>query len=345
MAAKSTIPSSMRAWQFKSVKGGLDKYLFINESAPLPAQKSNHHLVRILSTSLNPVDFKVTEAPLIGSFLIPKNATPGIDFVGELVKPASGSSLKPGQMVFGMAGASLAAGGAMAEYSVADVKATAVLPEGANAIETGTIGVAGLTAYQSIVPHVKEGSRVFINGGSGGTGVFSIQIAKAVGCHVTTTCSSRNVDLCKSLGADDVIDYTKGPVLEQLKQRKPFDHVVDNVGYDYDLYWRAHDYSVPGAKWVFVGMAPNPSCFAFLFKVRLIPSFLGGGKRKLVQIFAMPEGEQLNIMANWMKEGKVKAVIDEAFTFEKGKEAMTRMKSGRARGKVVVEVDPKVGKA
>lgn len=233
----------------------------------------------------------------------------------------------------------------MAEYGVADVKATAVLPAGANAVETGTIGVAGLTAYQAIVPYVKKGSRVFVNGGSGGTGVFSIQIAKAVGCHVTTTCSTRNVELCESLGADDVIDYTQGPVLDQLKQRKSFDHVVDNVGYDFNLYWRAQDYSVPSAHWVFVGMAPNMACFSFLLKVRLIPSFLGGGKRKLVQIFAMPEGEQLDIIAGWMKEGKVKAVIDEKFDFEKGKEAMSRMKTGRARGKVVIEVNPEVGKA
>jgi NADPH:quinone reductase-like Zn-dependent oxidoreductase len=339
------IPSTMRAWQFKSTKGGLDKNMFINAAAPVPTPKPNQHLVRVLSTALNPVDFKVSEAPFIGQFTIPKNASPGIDFVGELVKPASGSSLKSGQMVFGMAGAALAAGGAMGEYAVADIKATAVLPAGANAVDACTIPVAGLTSYQAIAPYVKAGSRVFINGGSGGTGVFAIQIAKQLGCHVTTSCSTRNVDLCKSLGADDVIDYTQGSVLEQLKQRKPFDHVVDNVGHDFDLYWRAHDYSVPTAKWVFVGMAPNPSCFAFLFKVRLIPGFLGGGKRKLVQIFAMPEGDQLSILAGWMKEGKVKAVIDQRFSFEEGKEAMTRMKSGRARGKVVIEVNAEVGKA
>lgn len=99
-------------------------------------------------------------------------------------------------------------------------------------------GVAGLTAYQSIVPRVKQGDRVFINGGSGGVGCFGIQLAKVVGCHVTTSCSERNVELCRRLGADGVVDYTKVSVADALKEKGwKFDHVVDNVGTNEELIW------------------------------------------------------------------------------------------------------------
>jgi alkaline phosphatase D len=83
------------------------------------------------------------------------------------------------------------------------------------------------------VPHVKSGDKVFINGGSGGTGCFGIQIANAVGCHVTTSCSTANVEFCKSLGAEEVVDYRKGSVIEALKASGvKFGHVVDNIGTD-----------------------------------------------------------------------------------------------------------------
>lgn len=328
----------MRAWQFNSNAGGLEKNLRINEDAPLPVPKADQHLVRVLAASLNPVDYKIAEIPFIGRFATPKNATPGIDVAGEIVKPASGSPLKAGQLVFGMAGASLAAGGAMAQYVPVQAKATAVVPQGGKTTDLATVGVAGMTAYQSIIPYVKDGSRVFINGGSGGTGVYGIQIAKAVGCHVTTTCSTVNVELCKSLGADAVLDYKKAPVLEQLKKQKPFDHIVDNVGADYDLYWKSHEYSQPKAKYVFVGATPGLSFGLFMMKVTLLPGFLGGGKRSFAAMFAEPKIDQMDKIAYWMGEGRVKAIIDQKFKFEQGREAMARMKSGRAKGKIVLEV-------
>jgi NADPH:quinone reductase-like Zn-dependent oxidoreductase len=328
----------MRAWNFNSANGGVEKNLHINEAAPMPIPKADQHLIRVLAASLNPVDYKVAEAPLIGRLIIPKNACPGIDVVGEIVKPASGSSLKTGQMVFGMAGTSLVAGGAMAQYTVVPSKAAAAVPEGADKSALATVGVAGMTAYQSIVPFVKDGSRIFINGGSGGTGVFGIQIAKAVGCHVTTSCSTTNVELCKSLGADEVLDYKQAPVLQQLKKQKPFDHIVDNVGADYDLYWKAHEYSVPKAKYVFVGATPGVGFGLFIMKVTLIPGFLGGGKRSMSPMFAVPNVEHMDTIAKWMGEGKVKPVIDQRFKFEQGKEAMEKMKSGRTKGKIVFEV-------
>ena len=213
------------------------------------------------------------------------------------------------------------------------------IPEGVEPVHAATVGVAGITAYQSIVPHVKKGESIFINGGSGGTGVFGIQIAKAVGCHVTTSCSTANVELCKSLGAEEVVDYKKGNVVEALKKNGvKFDHIVDNVGTDPDLYWRCHEFTKPGALYVMVGGAPTWSGLSNGLKRKLIPGIFGGGKRKFTGFFPSPKIEDLEQVGVWMKEGKVRAVIDSKFKFEEAPKAFERLKTGRTRGKIVVEV-------
>jgi NADPH:quinone reductase-like Zn-dependent oxidoreductase len=112
-------PSTIRAWQYSSTKAGIEKNLKINPSAPLPKPKPNQHPVQVIATALNPVDYKPTEIPLVGRLLVPKPATPGIDFAGCIVTPAIGSSLKRGQVVFGVSGTSPLAGGALSEFTLA----------------------------------------------------------------------------------------------------------------------------------------------------------------------------------------------------------------------------------
>ena len=339
MATPLPLSSTFRIWQYSSTKGGLEKNLKINPSAPLPKPKPNQHLVQVIATALNPVDYKPVEIPIVGRFLVPKPATPGIDFAGCIVTPATGSSLKPGQLVFGMAGTSPFAAGALSEFALTEQKGTVALPDGIDPVDAATVGVAGLTAYQSLVSQVKKGDRVFINGGSGGTGVFGIQIAKAVGCHVTTTCSTTNVELCKSLGADEVVDYKKQSVVEALKANEhKFDHVVDNVGADPKLYWRCHEYTTPGAVYVMVGGTPSFSFLVDSLKRKLWPGFLGGGKRKLMSFFAEPKNDELEQIGRWMKEGKVKAIVDQKFPFEQAPKAFEKLRTGRAKGKIVIDV-------
>lgn len=102
--------------------------------------------------------------------------------------------------------------------------------------------------------YVKEGDHIFINGGSGGSGVFGLQIAKFLGCHVTTTCSMANVELCKSLGVNRVIDCRDENVLDALKSADfKYDHIVDNVGSNSELYRCCHEYSSPSAVYIMVG--------------------------------------------------------------------------------------------
>jgi NADPH:quinone reductase-like Zn-dependent oxidoreductase len=339
----SSIPPTARAWQFNGAKGGLEKSLHINDAAAVPKPSAHQHLIQVIAVALNPIDYKVAEIPFAGGFLTGKNATPCRDFAGRIVTPAANSPLKAGQLIFGLAGNSPVVGGGMAQYTLASESAVASIPQGVDPIDAATVGIAGLTAYQTIAPYVKKGDKVFLNGGSGGTGVFGIQYAKAFGCYVTTSCSSANVDLCKSLGADQVIDYKKGDVADALVASGiKFDHVVDNVGEPATLYYRAHEYTQPNAKYVAVGGNMSLGAASAALGRLLKPGFLGGGKRKLVVYLTNPNVEDLQSIGKLMSEGKVKAVIDTKYAFAEANKAFEKLKTGRAKGKLVVVVDEKL---
>jgi alkaline phosphatase D len=213
------------------------------------------------------------------------------------------------------------------------------LPEGVEVDDAATIGIVGLTEIQAIKPNVKEGDKVFINGGSGGTGVYGIQIAKALGCHVTTSCSTANIELCKSLGADEVIDYKTTDVTKALVEKgQVFSLVVDNVGLTADLYKQSASYLLPAGKFVQVGAGSSMGGLGQIASNMLLPSFLGGGKRKYQMLMTSPSAEDLRQLGSWMKEGKVKAVHDEVFEWEDAPNAFARLRTGRAKGKIVVHV-------
>lgn len=332
----------MRAWQFSSTAGGLDKNLTLNEGVPIPKPKPGQHIVSVLAVALNPADFKVVEVRLIHRLAISKPATPGYDFVGRIVQPAAGSNLKEGQLLFGAAG-SFVVGGALAEYAAVPADRAVLVPEGLEVADAASITMAGITAYQTILPFMKKESRVFINGGSGGTGSWGIQLAKKYGAHVTVSCSSANAEYCTSLGADEVLDYRASPLLGQLQsaaKNRPFDHVVDFVGSNHDLYWKMHTYTTPSARYAYVAF--GPSSLGFLFKAMLLPGFLGGGKRKFDVLPAKENNEQIAEIAQDVVDGRFQSVVNKKFKFEEVVEGYRLVKSGRARGKVVIEVGEKL---
>lgn len=341
MAAEK-IPTTMRAWQYATAKGGIDKNLKLNPSAPVPTPKKDQHLVKILATALNPVDYKPAEWPLTSLLLIPKPATPCIDIAGVIVTPAPGSPLKKGQLVFGAASKTPFAAGGLAEYAAVPSGSVISVPEGLSPIDAAACPVAALTAQQSLQPRLKQGSRVFLNGGSGGVGTYAIQIAKQSGAHVTVSCSGANAALCRSLGADEVLDYRASPLLGQLqrlaKDSKPFDLVVDHVFADPLLYWKAHTYTTPQAPFLNVAGTPSWGYIWTTIKINLLPGFLGGGKRRWESMLTESKEDQLREIGGKLASGEMKTVIDRVFAFEEGAEAFTRLKTGRARGKIVVEV-------
>jgi NADPH:quinone reductase-like Zn-dependent oxidoreductase len=334
------IPSSFRSWQYKSTAGGLENNLTLN-NVPMLQPQANQHLVRILAAGLNPADYRLSEFQFLHKVAFPKPASPGNDFAGYIVRPAQGSTLKPGQLVFGGAGTNFMYGGAMSEYGIALVNNTVPIPTGLSIINAAGITIAGLTAYQSILPYSKPGSRVLLNGGSGGVGSFGIQIAKAEGRHVTVTCSTANVKYCKSLGADEVIDYKTQNVSQALKDSPyKYDLVVDYVGNDHNLFWTADVYTNPDAKFVTVAASHHLSFVKFIIAAEYMPRFLSGAKRQHLTVFAKPDPEDLSQIAEWMVEGKVKPVIDSKYKFDDLREAYQRLKTGRARGKLILEIAP-----
>jgi NADPH:quinone reductase-like Zn-dependent oxidoreductase len=190
----TNIPETMRAWQWTTCSTTLEDAIQINDLAPLPTANrplaSGESLIQIFAAALNPVDYKLAELPIVGRMAIPKPATPGLDFAGRVVQVGPDCEVKVGQMVFGKLEPKQQFG-TLGEYIIGSKAGTVPIPEGVTVEQAATLGVCGLVTYQCLAANVKVGDRVLINGGSGGTGTFAIQIAKALGCYVATTCSGK----------------------------------------------------------------------------------------------------------------------------------------------------------
>lgn len=348
--AKAAEPREQRAWIYTSTTPTLEANLHLSESFPYPrsSAKGGHPLgadevvVRVTAAALNPVDYKLPELGVAARAVIPTPASPGLDYAGVVVAAGSAAArdLAPGTAVFGRVNPGRF--GTLARFIVARRDGCAPLPAGLTPEHAACLGTAALTAYQTLQPYVKAGDRVFINGGSGGTGTFGIQVAKALGCVVTTSCSAANVELCRSLGADEVLDYTTQNVTAALKARGAgaFRLVVDNVGHSPpDLYKAADVFLQPGGAFVQVGAAASLGSVRALASRALVPSFLGGGKSKLVVAVAKNKHDDLVQLARWVQEGKLKPVVDEVFAYEDAPKAFAKLRTGRARGKIVVKAE------
>lgn len=340
----------MRAVQYSSVQGGLEKNLRYTEDAKVPAhfeqmQRGDHIMVEVISASINPLDYKTPETPVIGKALTwypAAAAIPGLDYCGRVKSTGSVvDNFSIGELVYGRLTRPTSSG-TLAQYVVVDKEGCIPLPEGLNPDHAATLGVAGETAYRSIVPNVKAGDKVFINGGSSGTGTFGIQIAKILGCHVTVSCSTSTIELCKQLGADSVIDYTKTDLvadLIELGRTDPFDLVVDDVGDPADLYNESHRFLDPEGKFISIGSKNDVMSFA----ARTLPAFLGGGRRRSQQVHVLlkTNHDDLLQLGRWMAEGKIKAVIDSTYPLEQAAKAYASLKCGHTHGKIVVRVGAK----
>ncbi|KAL5332260.1 hypothetical protein BJX70DRAFT_384675 [Aspergillus crustosus] len=331
----------MKAWIYKSTIPSVEENLTFNSTARSPPAPSspNQVLVKVFSSSLNPADCKVPEQfTIFGKALICSTpASPGLDFSGIVVATHANhkGEFQAGQSVFGCLGRPRTFG-TMGEYVIVDQNDLAVLPEGVSVDDAACIGVSIRTAYQSLKYYIKApGKKVFINGGSGGCGVFAIQLAKMLGSHVTATCSSRNVSLVKELGADEVIDYTAVDVTETLKAKgQVFDHVIDHIGVPGDLYAQSHQFLKPGAAYVQVGAG---SIMLVVWRT-ITPRFFGGGRRWFVPLMLENSKEDLETVVKFLAEKKIRVVVDEVFGFEDVKKAYEKLHSSRARGKIIVRV-------
>jgi NADPH:quinone reductase-like Zn-dependent oxidoreductase len=334
------LPSTMRAAQWTSITGGIEKNIEINTTAPIPAVPTNSTgpstLVKVAYSSINPVDYKLPEFSVFRALKMSTPAIPAGDFAGTIIH-TNLPGFNPGDLVFGRSDPPHF--GALGEYVVVNGRENIVkLPEGVSMQDGATLGVAGLTAYQCIAPYTKEGSKVLINGGSGGTGTFGIQIAKILGCRVTATCSGANIELCRSLGADEVIDYRTTDVVKHLqRQGTQYDLIVDNVG-SLELYWNTHDYLKADGLYINIAGTATLAHVVNVLKVSYMPAWMGGGQRAAMFLRRKSSADDFARIALWIAEGKLRPVVEKVYSLDESAEAFARLKTGRSQGKLVIKV-------
>ncbi|KAH8593117.1 zinc-binding oxidoreductase [Bisporella sp. PMI_857] len=335
--------SMMKAWQYTTIEDTLEKSIYLTQTIPMPTKLSlskDQILVKVLSAALNPVDIKLPESS-IASFMVKPPATPGLDFCGRVVEVHdSNSTFKSGELVFG-AFSRAAKQGTLGQYITISSSECAPLPKGVKVDDAAAIGMAGVTAYLSLLPDVvKPGAKVFINGGSGGVGTWAIQFAKIRGAKVTATCSTGNVELCKSLGAEKVLDYKEVDIVSELEKSGPgYDFFVDNAGSPAGLYERSDRFLKKDGAFMQVATAMTPKAMGTVARRMMLPRVLGGGPRRFHFVQTKSTRRDLEQIGTWMAEGKVRSVIDNVFRFEDVPVAFGKLREGRTKGKIIVHVD------
>ncbi|CEO60465.1 hypothetical protein PMG11_05092 [Penicillium brasilianum] len=330
-------PSTMKAWLYSSTSGGLENNLYLDPTARAPpAPQGSQVLIQVLAASINPADYKVPELGLPARLYIGTPASPGMDFCGRVVTTGPlARHFREGELVCGAAAHPIKFG-SLAEYTLVTADQIAVVPEGVKLDSAATVGIAGQTALQSLEGYVTAGDRLLINGASGGCGTFAIQIAKQMGCRVTAICSTRNMELCLRLGADEVFDYTaEKDLVGTLKTRGVvFDHILDHIGTPAEMYYQCHHFLKEGGVFVQVGASSMTTQAGRL----AWPAFLGGGRRRYVVLMYKPVQRHLVQLGEWLQEGTVKVPVDSVFEFDEVVKAFEKLRSGRTRGKIVVHV-------
>ena len=292
-------------------------------------------LVRIRAASLNAADLDYLYGrPLltrIGTgFRKPKNLGLGLDAAGEV--EAVGKDVirfKPGDQVFGDLTAF--GYGAFAEYACAPERAWALKPATMTFEAAATIPQAAILAVQGLRSGtgIKPGSRVLVNGASGNVGPFALQIAKALGAHVTGVCRTEKVDFVRGLGADEVIDYTRE---DYTQGGQRYDWIVDVAGNRSILKIR-HALR-PGGVYVMVG-GPTSRIFTALFLGPLV-SLVGSRKMGLLLWWKPFNPDDLALLTKLIEDGKLIPVIDRRYPLEKVVAALRYLDEGRAMGKIVI---------
>ena len=301
-------------------------YSFKIREVPQPEIKKNELLVKVKASSVNPIDWKIRQGDLkvVTGLKFPKIL--GADFCGEVVAVgAEVEDYQKGDRVFGMERA--VKGGAYAEYVRVKPATLAPKPKDLTDEEAAALPLAGLTALQGLrdFGHLEKGDKVLINGASGGVGTFAVQIAKAMGAHVTGVCSSRNLELVKELGAEKVIDYTKEKVL------KPEDK--------YHLIFDAHgNLSFSKAeKCLYDGgllITTLPSVKSLL---DIAASKLHKHKQ-MKTFFITPTHADLMELKRLVEKNQLKVVIDKVFALDEMEQAHSHSETGHARGKIAISI-------
>jgi NADPH:quinone reductase-like Zn-dependent oxidoreductase len=264
----------------------------------------------------------------------PKDTRVGVDYAGTVEAVGRNvTRFKPGDEVFG------GRSGALAQYlAVRQDRAVALKPANVSFEQAGAVAIAATTALQGLrdAGRVQPGDKVLINGASGGVGTFAVQIAKSMGAEVTGVCSTRNVELVRSLGADHVIDYTRD---DYSAGGQHYDVILDNVG-NRSLSENRRVLAPEGRYVLIGGGGPDDGHWIGPF-VKPIQAVLMSPfvSQDMGMFLAKLSNEDMNRLAELMRSGAVTPVIDRSYRLEEAAQAIRYLEQGRARGKVVVTVD------
>src|SRR6202045_4696910 len=308
------------------------------EDIEKPTPNDDQILVKVRAASVNPYDWHFIEGTpkimrLMGVGLRkPKDTGLGVDFAGTVEAVGKNvTQFKPGDDVFG------GRGGAFAEYVCRRaVGAVALKPASITFEQAASVPIAGITALQALRDkgRIQPGQKVLINGASGGVGTFAVQIAKSFGADVTGVCSTKNVAMVRSLGADQVIDYTREDFTNGAQR---YDLIVDTVGnHPLSEYRRVLS---PQGIFVLVG-APNEGRWiggvAIMIKAMMLSPFVS---QQFLPFLAELNQKDLTILGDLMQAGKVTPVIDRRYKLSEVPAALRYLEEGHARGKVVISLE------
>jgi NADPH:quinone reductase-like Zn-dependent oxidoreductase len=291
-------------------------------------------LVRVHAASVNRGDWYTVAGIYVArpatGLRRPKSRLIGTDFAGAVEAVGRDvTEFRPGDEVFG------GRTGALAEYVCARARSVALKPARLTFEEAAAVPVAALTALQGLRDRgqIQPGQQVLINGASGGVGTFAVQIAKALGAEVTAVCSTRNVDLARSIGADHVVDYTRE---DFTRSDQRYDLMFDNAG---SRSWSACKRVLsPQATVVLVGGQVGNRLLGPLGHVVRMRLAATLGSRKAVFFIAKFNSADMEVLRELLEAGKVTPVIDRRYEFSEIADAFRYMGEGHARGKVVVTV-------
>ena len=298
-----------------------------------PSPKNNEVLVSVHAASVNALDWRPFTMPLIfvrmmrGGLFEPKDTSLGADIAGRV--QAVGAAVKQFQLgdeVFG------ACRGALAEYVCAAEDRLVLKPANLSFEAAAAVPVAALTALQGLRDKgkIQPGQKVLINGAGGGVGTFAVQIAKSFGAEVTAVCSTRNLDVTRSIGADHVIDYTQK---DFTKSGERYDLIIAANGYHPILHYRRA--LKPNGIYVVLG-----GSMAQIFQVLLLGPLLSRlGNKKMRIMLTHPSQKDLVFLRELLETGKIVPVIDRSYPLGDVAEAIRYLLQGHARGKVVITVE------
>jgi len=302
-----------------------------------PVPNDNQLLVKVRAASVNPLDWHYMRGTpyfmrIQAGLRKPEVIRLGVDFAGTVEAVGRNvKKFKPGDEVFG------GRTGAFAEYvTVFEDRAVVLKPANLTFEQAASIPIAGITALQGLRDkgQIQPGQKVLINGASGGVGTFAVQIAKSFGAEVTGVCSTRNVEMVRSIGADHVVDYTKD---DFTKSGQRYDLMLDNVG-NHSLSECTRVLN-PQGKYIMIGgpsgrwVDPLPRT---LLNAKLLSRFVS---QEVGMFLARLNKEDLTLLGDFIQAGKVKPVIDRRYKLSEVPAAIRYLEAGHAQGKVVITLD------